>query len=110
MSAVARSRSAQSHSQITLPSEVSTRSHVFRPGFSSHTASYAALSISFAVLSARRGDYAASLNYIEKAVDAGEQDTEHFEQALEFAPLREHPKFRTLLARMGASGKRENGS
>src|SRR5918999_1900499 len=36
------------------------------------------------------------------AVDAGYSPAEHFKQALEFAPLRNHPKFRTLLARMGA--------
>jgi cytochrome c-type biogenesis protein CcmH/NrfG len=73
-------------------------------------AGYSPALSALASIRARRGDYAASLDYIEKAVDAGEQDTEHFEQALEFAPLREHPKFRTLLARMGASGKRENGT
>src|ERR687894_3245434 len=37
---------------------------------------------------ARRGDYGDALDYIEKAVDAGESDVEHFTSALEFAPLR----------------------
>jgi tetratricopeptide (TPR) repeat protein len=57
-----------------------------------------------ASIRARRGDYKASLDFMEKAVAAGEQDADHFEQALEFAPLRNHPRFRTLLARMGAPG------
>jgi tetratricopeptide (TPR) repeat protein len=73
-------------------------------------AGYSPALSALASIRARRGDYAASLDYIEKAVDAGEQDTEHFEQALEFAPLREHPKFRTLLARMGSPGSQENGT
>ncbi|MDQ3638396.1 MAG: tetratricopeptide repeat protein, partial [Actinomycetota bacterium] len=73
-------------------------------------AGYSPALSALASIRARRGDYAASLDYIEKAVDAGEQDAEHFEQALEFVPLREHPKFRTLLARMGAPGNRENGT
>jgi tetratricopeptide (TPR) repeat protein len=49
---------------------------------------------------ARRGDYAASLDYMEKAVEAGERDSEHFEQAVEFAPLRMDPRFRALISRM----------
>ena len=49
---------------------------------------------------ARRGDYGDALSYIEKAVDAGESDVEHFTSALEFAPLRADPRFRTLLSRM----------
>jgi tetratricopeptide (TPR) repeat protein len=49
---------------------------------------------------ARRGDYGDALDYIEKAVDAGESDVEHFTSALEFAPLRTDPRFRTLLSRM----------
>ena len=49
---------------------------------------------------ARRGDYGDALDYIEKAVDAGENDVEHFTSALEFAPLRADPRFRTLLSRM----------
>src|SRR5918911_2774417 len=48
----------------------------------------------------RRGDYGDALDYIEKAVDAGESDVEHFTSALEFAPLRADPRFRTLLSRM----------
>lgn len=63
-----------------------------------------------ASIRARRGDYDASLDFIEKAVAAGEQDAEHFKQALEFAPLRNHPKFRTLLARMSASGNPGHGA
>jgi Tfp pilus assembly protein PilF len=53
-----------------------------------------------ASIRARRGDYASALAYIEKAVDAGESDVEHFKSALEFAPLRGDPRFRTLLSRM----------
>jgi Tfp pilus assembly protein PilF len=49
---------------------------------------------------ARRGHYGDALDYIEKAVDAGESDVEHFKSALEFAPLRADPRFRTLLSRM----------
>jgi len=49
---------------------------------------------------ARRGDYRDALDYIEKAVEAGESDVEHFKSALEFAPLRADPRFRTLLSRM----------
>ena len=66
-------------------------------------AGYSPALSALASIRARRGDYAASLDYIEKAVAAGEQDAEHFKQALEFAPLRNNPKFRTLLARMGPS-------
>jgi tetratricopeptide (TPR) repeat protein len=67
-------------------------------------AGYSPALSALASIRARRGDYATSLDYIEKAVAAGEQDAEHFRQALEFAPLRNHPKFRTLLARMSAHG------
>ena len=49
---------------------------------------------------ARRGDYRDALDYMEKAVEAGESDVEHFKSALEFAPLRGDPRFRTLLSRM----------
>lgn len=62
---------------------------------------YAPALSALASIKARRGDYSACLDYIEKAVAAGERDREHFEQAPEFAPLRNHPKFLTLLARMG---------
>jgi Flp pilus assembly protein TadD len=53
-----------------------------------------------ASIRARRGDYGDALDYIEKAVDAGESDVEHFKSALEFVPLRTDPRFRTLLSRM----------
>jgi tetratricopeptide (TPR) repeat protein len=53
---------------------------------------------------ARRGDFGDALDYIEKAVDAGESDAEHFKSALEFAPLRADPRFRTLLSRMLRAG------
>ena len=69
-------------------------------------AGYSPALSALASIRARRGDYAASLDYIEKAVAAGEQDHEHFERALEFAPLRNHPKFRALLARMSAPGNK----
>jgi tetratricopeptide (TPR) repeat protein len=68
-------------------------------------ASYSPALSALASIRARRGDYAASLDYIERAVAVGEQDHEHFKQAPEFAPLRNHPRFRNLLARMGASGE-----
>jgi tetratricopeptide (TPR) repeat protein len=71
-------------------------------------ASYSPALSALASIRARRGDYAAALSYIEKAVAAGERDVEYFAQALEFAPLRDHPKFRTLLARMDASGNSGN--
>ena len=69
-------------------------------------AGYSPALSALASIRARRGDYVASLDYIEKAVAAGEQDHEHFERALEFAPLRNHPKFRALLARMSALGNK----
>jgi tetratricopeptide (TPR) repeat protein len=53
-----------------------------------------------ASIRARRGDYGDALDYMEKAVDAGESDVEHFTSALEFVPLRTDPRFRTLLSRM----------
>jgi tetratricopeptide (TPR) repeat protein len=53
---------------------------------------------------ARRGDFGDALDYIEKAVEAGESDAEHFKSALEFAPLRADPRFRTLLSRMLRAG------
>ena len=49
---------------------------------------------------ARRGDFRDALDYIEKAVEAGESDVDHFKEALEFAPLRADPRFRSLLSRM----------
>ncbi len=63
-----------------------------------------------ASIKARRGDFAASLDFIEKAVAAGEQDVDHFKQALEFAPLRNHPKFRTLLDRMNTPDNAGDGT
>ena len=57
-----------------------------------------------ASIRARRGEYAVALDYIEKAVEAGESDASHFERALEFAPLRADPRFRKLLSQMGARG------
>ncbi len=63
-----------------------------------------------ASIRARRGDFAASLDFIEKAVAAGEQDVDHFKQALEFAPLRNHPKFRSLLDRMNTPGNAGDGA
>jgi tetratricopeptide (TPR) repeat protein len=53
-----------------------------------------------ASIRARRGDYGDALDYIERAVEAGESDVEHFRNALEFVPLRTHPRFHTLLSRM----------
>ena len=53
---------------------------------------------------ARRGDFGDALDYIEKAVEAGESDAEHFKSALEFAPLRADPRFRNLLSRMLRAG------
>ncbi|MGF1471953.1 MAG: tetratricopeptide repeat protein [Rubrobacteraceae bacterium] len=55
-----------------------------------------------ASIRARHGDYDTSLGYIEKAVEAGESDVDHFRSALEFAPLRDNPKFRSLLSRMAS--------
>ncbi|MGB3633187.1 MAG: tetratricopeptide repeat protein [Rubrobacteraceae bacterium] len=55
-----------------------------------------------ASIRARNGDYDSSLGYIEKAVEAGESDAEHFRRALEFAPLRDNPKFRRLISRMSS--------
>ena len=57
-----------------------------------------------ASIRARRGDNRDALDYIEKAVEAGESDVEHFKSALEFAPLRADPRFRSLLSRMVRMG------
>ena len=61
-----------------------------------------------ASIRARNGDYDSSLGYIEKAVEAGESDAEHFRRALEFAPLRDNPKFRSLLSRMASRNAGQN--
>src|ERR687897_2554129 len=53
-----------------------------------------------ASIRARRGDFGDALDYIEKAVEAGESDVDHFRSALEFAPLHADPRFRSLLSRM----------
>jgi tetratricopeptide (TPR) repeat protein len=63
-------------------------------------ASYSPALSALASVRARRGDFGDALDYIEKAVEAGETDAEHFKSALEFAPLRADPRFRTLLSRM----------
>ena len=69
-------------------------------------AGYSPALSALASVRARRGDYGDALDYIEKAVEAGESDVEHFTSALEFAPLRADPRFRTLLSRMvRAKGK-----
>jgi tetratricopeptide (TPR) repeat protein len=63
-------------------------------------AEYSPALSALASIRARRGDYAGALDYIEKAVDAGEGDARHFESALEFVPLRTDPRFHALLSRM----------
>ena len=63
-------------------------------------ASYSPALSALASIRARHGDYTNALGYIEKAVEAGESDVEHFRSALEFAPLHKNPRFRTLLSRM----------
>jgi protein O-GlcNAc transferase len=73
-------------------------------------AGYSPALSALASIRARRGDYAACLDYIEQAVAAGERDREHFERAPEFAPLRNHPKFLTFLARMGEEGNEREQS
>ena len=65
-------------------------------------AEYSPALSALASIRARRGDYGVALDYIEKAVDAGERDAEHFRKALEFAPLRADPRFHRLLSRMSA--------
>jgi tetratricopeptide (TPR) repeat protein len=56
-----------------------------------------------ASIRARSGDYESSLGYLEKAVEAGERDAEHFKSAMEFVPLRDNPRFRRLLFRMATN-------
>jgi tetratricopeptide (TPR) repeat protein len=70
-------------------------------------AGYSPALSALASIRARHGDYTASLSYMEKAVEAGERDVEHFKSALEFAPLRDNPKFRTLLSRMTTGNTRD---
>ncbi|MEW6638495.1 MAG: tetratricopeptide repeat protein [Actinomycetota bacterium] len=77
--------------------ELLARAVALEPGYSP------ALS-ALASIRARRGDYRRALEYIERAVEAGERDARHFESALEFAPLRQDPRFRRLLARMHGAG------
>ncbi len=64
--------------------------------------SYSPALSALASIRARRGDYATALGYIEKAVEAGERDVEHFRSALEFAPLHKNARFRILLSQMDA--------
>src|ERR671917_611931 len=68
-------------------------------------AGYSPAFSALASVRARRGDFRDALDYIEKAVEAGESDVEHFRSALEFAPLRADPRFRTLLSRMMRMGE-----
>jgi len=79
--------------ELETAEELLARALAADPGYSP------ALS-ALASIRARRGEYAASLDYLEKAVEAGERDVEHFKRALEFAPLRQDPRFRRLLSRM----------
>lgn len=60
-----------------------------------------------ASIRARNGDYESSLGYMEKAVEAGERDAEHFKSALEFVPLRDNPRFRRLLFRMNSGPEQD---
>ena len=71
-------------------------------------AEYSPALSALASIRARRGEYEDALNFIERAVEAGESDADHFESALEFAPLHSDPRFRTLLSRM--SHARGNGA
>ncbi|BBL80575.1 hypothetical protein RxyAA322_24290 [Rubrobacter xylanophilus] len=79
--------------ELETAEELLVRALAADPGYSP------ALS-ALASIRARRGEYAASLDYLEKAIEAGERDAEHFKRALEFAPLRQDPRFRRLLSRM----------
>ena len=65
---------------------------------------YAPALSALAGIRARNGDYSSSLDYLERAVEAGEEDAEHFRSAPEFVPLRVHPRFQALLARMNTPG------
>lgn len=67
-------------------------------------AEYSPALSALASIRARRGDYGVALDYIEKAIEAGERDVEHFKSALEFAPLRKDPRFHRLLSRMISGG------
>ena len=71
-------------------------------------AEYSPALSALASIRARRGEYGDALDFIERAVEAGESDADHFESALEFAPLHSDPRFRTLLSRM--SHARGNGA
>ncbi|AHY45490.1 TPR repeat [Rubrobacter radiotolerans] len=67
----------------------------------SSDASYSPALSALASIRARRGEYAASLDYLERAIEAGERDVEHFKAAVEFIPLRQDPRFRRLMLKMG---------
>ncbi len=71
-------------------------------------AEYSPALSALASIRARRGEYGDALDFLERAVEAGESDADHFESALEFAPLHSDPRFRTLLSRM--SHARGNGA
>jgi Tfp pilus assembly protein PilF len=71
-------------------------------------AEYSPALSALASIRARRGEYGDAMDFIERAVEAGESDADHFESALEFAPLHSDPRFRTLLSRM--SHARGNGA
>ena len=62
-----------------------------------------------ASIRARSGDYEPALRYVEEAVAAGESDAGHFKSALEFVPLRNDPRFQTLLSRMASRNERDPG-
>lgn len=69
-------------------------------------AGYSPALSALASIQARRGDYPGSLDYIEKAVAAGERDADHFHSAAEFVPLRNNPRFRSLIERMRSGNPR----
>ncbi len=71
-------------------------------------AEYSPALSALASIRARRGEFGVAMDFIERAVEAGESDADHFESALEFAPLHSDPRFRTLLSRM--SHARGNGA